>query len=226
MAEKLKLDLSLVLPDIADERDACVGRLTKLLQAEGLEKVHVVHDDGSARLCLHYDPQRFSVSRVRDLAQAAGAKIGNRFHHENLRIDGMDCPTCATVIEHALQRMDGVLEASVSYAAERLHLEFDSEKIERPAIVRRIQALGYGVLEEGREAGWFAEHRELILSGVAGLLLLAGWLTGLAGAPRSLSLGLLLTNPPFGLLCEFHRSWSSVGSSLVTISAWTRRLRM
>lgn len=174
MAEKLELDLSLVLPDVPDERDACIGRLTELLQAEGLEKIHLVHEDGSARLCLHYDPQQFSVGRVRELAQASGARIGNRFHHESLRIDGMDCPTCATVIEHALQRTDGVLEASVSYAAERLRLEYDSEKIKRAAIVQRVQALGYSVLEEGREAGWFAEHRELIFSGAAGLLLLAG----------------------------------------------------
>ena len=65
MSEKLKLDLSLILPDIPDERDACVGRLSELLQAEGVEQVHVIHEEGSASLCLHYDPQRFSVSRVR-----------------------------------------------------------------------------------------------------------------------------------------------------------------
>jgi Cd2+/Zn2+-exporting ATPase len=212
MAEKLTLDLSLVLPEIPDERDACVGRLTELLQAEGLEKVHLIHEDGGARLCLHYDPQRFSVSRVRELAQAAGAKIGDRFCHESLRIDGMDCPTCAVVIEHALQRMDGVLEASVSYAAERLRLEFDSEKIERVAIIRRIQALGYAVLEEGREAGWFAEHRELIFSGVAGLLLLAGWLTGLTGAPHTLSLGLLLGAYAAGGFYALRDAWQSVKS--------------
>ncbi len=212
MAEKLKLDLSLVLPDVPDERDACVGRLTELLQAEGLEKVHLVREDGSARLCLHYDPQQFSVSRVRELAQAAGAKLGNHYRHESLRIDGMDCPTCATVIEHALQRMDGVLEASVSYAAERLRLEYDSEKIERPAIVRRIQALGYAVLEEGREAGWFAEHRELILSSVAGLLLLAGWLAGLAGAPRSVALGLLLGAYAAGGFYTLRDAWQSLRS--------------
>ncbi len=212
MAEKLKLDLSLILPDIPDERDACVERLTELLQAEGLEKVHLVREDGSARLCLHYDPQRFSVSRVRELAQAAGAKIANRFHHESLRIDGMDCATCATVIEHALQRTDGVLEASVSYAAERLRLEYDSEKIARQAIVRRIEALGYGVLEEGREAGWFAEHRELIFSGVAGLLLLAGWLMGLAGWPRGLSLGLLLGAYAAGGFYTLRDAWQSVKS--------------
>ncbi len=212
MAEKLELDLSLVLPEIPDERDACVERLTKLLQAEGLEKVHLVREDGGARLCLHYDPRQFSVSRVRELAQAAGAKIGSRYRHESLRIDGMDCPICATVIEHALTRMDGVLEASVSYAAEPLRLEYDGEKIARPTIVRRIQALGYAVLEEGREAGWFAEHRELILSGVAGLLLLAGWLAGLAGAPHALSLGLLLGAYAAGGFYTLRDAWQSVKS--------------
>jgi len=213
MAEKLELELSLVLPEIPDERDACVGRLTNLLQAEGLEKVHLVHEDGGARLCLHYDPQQFSVGRVRELAQVSGAKISDRFRHESLRIDGMDCPTCAVVIEHALQRTDGVLEASVSYAAERLRLEFDSEKIARPAIVRRIQALGYAVLEEtGHEAGWFVEHRELIFSCVAGLLLLAGWLTGLAGAPHTLSLGLLLGAYAAGGFYTLRDAWQSMKS--------------
>ena len=212
MAEKLKLDLSLILLGVPDERDACVERLTRLLQAEGLEKVHLIREDGGARLCLHYDPQRFSVSRVRELAQAAGAKIGTRYRHEILRIDGMDCPTCATVIEHALSRMDGVLDASVSYAAERLRLEFDSKKVERSVIVRRIQALGYAVLEEGHEAGWFTEHRELIFSGVAGLLLLVGWLAGLAGAPRSLSLGLLLGAYAAGGFYTLRDAWQSMRS--------------
>ena len=65
MTDKLALDLALVLPGILDEKDACVERLTELLRAEGLEKVHLVREDGAARLCLHYDPQQFSVSRVR-----------------------------------------------------------------------------------------------------------------------------------------------------------------
>lgn len=210
MAEKLQLSLPVLLLGVPDERDGCVARLTELLQAEGLEKVHLIREDGTTRLCLHYDPQRFSVSRVRELVQAAGAKIGNRFHHDSLRIDGMDCSTCATVIEHALRRTDGVLEASVSYAAERLSLEFDSEKISRTAIVRRIQALGYAVLEEGREAGWFAEHREIVFSGIAGLLLLAGWLTGLAGGPRGVSLGLLLGAYTAGGYYTLRDAWQSL----------------
>ena len=94
----------------------------------------------------------------------------------------------------------------------RLRLEYDGEKIKRPAIVQRIQALGYAVLEEGREAGWFAEHRELIFSGVAGLLLLAGWLAGLAGAPHTLSLGLLLGAYAAGGFYTLRDAWQSVKS--------------
>lgn len=60
--------------------------------AAGLQKVHVTRDNGSVRLCLHYDPQQFNVSRVRELAQAAGAKLGKQFHHASLRIDSMGCP--------------------------------------------------------------------------------------------------------------------------------------
>ena len=52
MADKLSLDLALVLPAVPDERDACVGRLIELLEAEGLEKAHLVREDDTARLCL------------------------------------------------------------------------------------------------------------------------------------------------------------------------------
>lgn len=210
MADKLSLDLALALPAVPDERDACVGRLIELLEAEGLEKAHLVREDDTARLCLHYDPQRFSVTQVRSLVDAAGARIANRFQHESLRIDGMDCPTCATVIEHALGRMEGVLEAAVSYGTERLRLEFDTEVTSLDAVVQRIRALGYGVIEEGHAPGWWAEHRELILSLGAGLLLLTGWLLGFTAAPAALSLGLYVGAYVTGGFFALRDAWQSL----------------
>ena len=210
MNEKLTLDLDLALPEAPDERDACVGRLTELLEAEGLAKAHVVDEDGAARLCLHYDLEQFSVSQVRSLVQAAGVRIGKRYHHESLRIDGMDCPTCATVIEHALERMDGVLEASVSYGAERLRLEFDTEKTSLDAVRERIRALGYGVIEKGQAPGWWAEHRELLLSLAAGLLLLVGWLLEFTAAPAALSLALFVGAYITGGFFALRDAWQSL----------------
>ena len=58
--------------------------------------------------------------------------------------------------------------------------------------------------------GWFTEHRELILSGVAGLLLLGGWLAGRAEAPHVLSLGLLLGAYTAGGVNTLRDAWESV----------------
>ena len=99
-----------MLPGVPDEEDACIARFTNLLQARGLEKVHVVEQECRPVLCLHYDPAKFNLTQVRSLTQAAGAQIGARYQPDQpelMRIDSMDCSTCATIIEHALQRLDG-----------------------------------------------------------------------------------------------------------------------
>jgi len=210
MTEKLSLELALVLPSIPDERDACIERLTEILQAEGLEKVHLVPQDGALCLCLHYDPARFSLQQVRSMAQAAGAQLSARYQHELMRIDGMDCSTCATVIEHALHRLDGVLEASVSYAAERMRLEYDTERVSRKAIVFRLESLGYSVLEEDHEATWLIEYRELIVSVIAGAMLLSGWLVGLRDSSHWISVGLLCGSILTGGYYALRDAWQSI----------------
>jgi Cd2+/Zn2+-exporting ATPase len=192
VSKKLVLNLALVLPHVPDERDACVGRLISVLAGTDIDQAHVVREDGTARLCFHYDSERVGLAKVRQLVAAAGATIDKRYVHESIRIGGMDCPTCAAVIEHALGRLDGVLEAKVSYAAERLRLEYDSEKSSHRAVARRIEALGYQIVVSDGEAGWWAEHRELVFSLVGGGLLLAGWLGARQGMPHDLSLGLYL----------------------------------
>lgn len=210
MTDELALDVSVVLPDIPDERDACVERLTGLLRHEGFEQVHIVQEDSRARLCLHYDPEQLSVEKVRRLVRTAGARISNRYHHETLRIDGMDCPTCASVIEHALKRVDGVLEAAVSYAAERLKLEYDSVKTSRAALLRVMKTLGYTVIEEGQALGWFAEHRELLLSLAAGAFVLIGWLIGRLGGPRPMEVTVLLGAYAAGGAYTLRDSWQTL----------------
>jgi Cd2+/Zn2+-exporting ATPase len=129
----------------------------------------------------------------------------------------MDCASCAAVIEHALGRLDGVIEASVSYAAERLRVEYDTQRVTRGTILRRIDALGYGVLAKGEEPGWFAEHRELLVSGVAGLLLLGGWTTGRTGGSEVLSLSLLLAAYIAGGAYPLRDAWQSVRSRRLDI---------
>ena len=210
MTEKLSLQLALVLPGVPDERDACIERLTQMLRAQGLEKVHVVQQDGQSLLCLHFDPAQFKLQQVRTMAQVAGAQLSARYRHELMRIDGMDCATCATVIEHALQRLDGVLEASVSYAAERMRLEYDTERVSRKAILQRLDALGYSVLEADHDATWWVAYRELMVSAVAGALLLSGWLVGWHEHGHWISVGLLAGSILMGGYYAMRDAWQSI----------------
>jgi len=210
MTEKLSLQLALVLPDVPDEWDSCIQRLIDTLTAQGIAKVHIVAQDGKPFLCLHYDPSRMGLRQVRALAQAGGAQLGARYRHELMRIEGMDCSTCATVIEHALHRLDGVLEASVSYAAERMRLEYDSERVTRKAIVERLAALGYKVLEPHHETAWHVEYRELIVSAAAGILLLSGWLVGLSDGSHATYVGLLGGSLLIGGFYALRDAWQSV----------------
>lgn len=219
MTDKLSLQLALVLPGVPDERDACIQRLTDVLQAQGLEKVHVTQLDGKPLLCLHYDPTTVSPPRVRDMAQAAGAELSARYQHELMRIDGMDCATCATVIEHALRRLEGVDEAAVSYAAESMRLEYETQRVSRQAIVQRLQALGYSVREPEHDETWFEQYRELIVSAIAGALLLAGWLVGLrpGGGTQLASAGLMGASMVIGGYYAMRDAWQSIRERVLDI---------
>ncbi len=66
MTEKLSLQLALVLPGVPDERDACIGRLTDKLQAQGLELV--LFSLGYALEHLAMDRARHAMEALADLA--------------------------------------------------------------------------------------------------------------------------------------------------------------
>ena len=174
MAEStLQLQIPVLLPHVEDESDQCIERLNELIAAQkGIQQAHIKRQeiDGKALVCLHYDPNLLTIERVQQIAEHAGASVAKRYHHETLRVTGMDCADCARSIEHILGRVPGIIAVSASYAAERVRVEYDATAISHAEIVRRIGWLGYGVAES-RPATWLGENLELLLAGVSGLLL-------------------------------------------------------
>ncbi len=174
--ERLKLDLEVLLPGVPDSNDACVRRIGQQLSSvRGISEVHVEGNGTRAVVCLHYDPALVTLATLQRLTARAGVGISNRYRHEILPITGMDCSDCTLTIEHTFQRQDGVLSASVSYAAATLRIEYDSTKVSRSAIIGRLNGLGYRVPKEG-VAAFVEDKRELLFSIFSGLLLAAGWL--------------------------------------------------
>ncbi len=123
------------------------------------------------------------MAMVRRWAELAGAEISDRYRHETLRLTGMDCGDCAGSIEHLLGRLPGVVEVAVSYASERMRIEYDATTTSHDEIVERVRWMGYRI-EEEVEQSWAARNRELAMALLCGGLLLLGLaVSALPGLP-------------------------------------------
>ena len=97
--------------DARDARDACVRRLSDLLKAnDGIEASHLPEMDGksSGQICIHYDPDRFSIRDVRELARRAGAELEKRFGHLLLKREPMHARQSLMVESRAKKNRWGV----------------------------------------------------------------------------------------------------------------------
>ena len=143
-----QLDLRLVLPQAVDENEECVSRLISVLESQqGVANVHVVRpsDQGPSHdgflLCLHYDPERLSLARVQELVRWAGAETEARFGHLVLPFRMVGSEDEGRRIEEGLRALDGVTVVSVNFAGQVVRVEYDRNKVEKPAILRKLKAL-------------------------------------------------------------------------------------
>ncbi len=60
-----------------------------------------------------------------------------------LAISGMDCTSCAKIIESELSDKPGINSASVDFDSKKAFLDFDPEKISLDQIKKEIEELGY-----------------------------------------------------------------------------------
>ncbi len=198
MSDHLRLDIPLILPEIASEADACVSRLIDELQGrEGVSKVHVVAaaGDQNAQLCIHYDPDVLPLARIRQLAASAGATLTERFGHIDWKVDGMSHQRRARSVSAGLLQVNGVIEADAS-AAGTVHVEFLRTSVseadirsalvklgvrqrtpmpELPSTVPAAQPADHAAGEEHEHEGMFGPNTELIFALVCGAFLAAGF---------------------------------------------------
>ena len=198
MTAKLKLDIPVVLPQVSDESDACVQRLNaELVGRAGVEEAHVVASgpDGPAHLCIHYDAELLSLARIRELVQAAGASLAERYGHLLWRLEGVGHQRRARTIADRLRAVRGVLEAEAS-AGDAVRIEFDRELTSEAVIREVLNEMGArpagdpaktklaekrhehapGEEHDHSHAGPLGANSELIFALTCGALLSAGFL--------------------------------------------------
>ena len=63
----------------------------------------------------------------------------------SLPVTGMTCANCATTIERNLRKLEGIDQAQVNLANERVTLEYHPELLGTASIVKRVKDIGYGI---------------------------------------------------------------------------------
>ena len=105
---------------------------------------------------------------------------------KTLKVEGMTCVNCARAIEIALRKSEGVREVRVSFELGRVEVDYDESKVSEEDIVRKIEELGYRVVQEKGKK----EEILLILSWASSLLIL---LTMFSNVPFGLEVQLVLS---------------------------------
>ncbi|MFZ5351638.1 MAG: heavy metal translocating P-type ATPase [Bacillota bacterium] len=67
---------------------------------------------------------------------------------ETYKIIGMTCAACAKASERAAKKLDGVSEANVNFATEKMIIDYDEEKVSVKAIKAAIERAGYQAVKE------------------------------------------------------------------------------
>ena len=105
------------------------------------------------------------------------------------RVQNLDCEHEADAIRRSLQGFPGLVGLNVYPKSAKVRLEFDPAATDAEALRERLTQVGFPVQEGleavGPPAPW--RNPKVLTSAASGVLLLAGWLVGWAGAPRPVS---------------------------------------
>lgn len=178
MIRTLRVDLSDVLPDVTDSRDPCIGRLTReLCTCQGIIGAHVITvlTSGRTRLCLHFDPAKVSDVELARRLNDAASRVHGQYGHVVLPVRVVASEDVGRRIERQLRDIDGVLGASASLAAQQVRIEFDRSVTDPDRIRSAVRRLKLDANGKRASASVLRRNRELMVSLLAGFVLLMAW---------------------------------------------------
>ncbi|GHH96960.1 heavy metal translocating P-type ATPase [Neobacillus kokaensis] len=135
---------------------ACATRIEK-----GLNKITGV-ESATVNLALEksaikYDPSQIKVEDLEKKIRDLGYDVVTE--KAEFDITGMTCAACSARIEKGLNKLDGVVKASVNLALEKATVEFNGSALSTNDIIKKVENLGYGaqLKEDTKEA---VDHRQ------------------------------------------------------------------
>jgi len=100
------------------------------------------------KLNVNFDDSVVKLSDIQAAIEKAGYKALVEATSKTLTIQGMTCAACAKAVERASKKIDGVIEANVNFATEKLNISFEPSKVRLLDIKKAIEKAGYKAVEE------------------------------------------------------------------------------
>ncbi len=123
------------------------------------EKLHLAYDESQISMDeigaivekLGYIPLRDTVEELN--TTGAGEENDNlpelpSKETKTLKVAGMTCTACSAAIEKGLNKMPGVEEAVINFAAEKLTVTYDPSQVRMASLEKKVKDLGYELMPE------------------------------------------------------------------------------
>ena len=157
---------------------SCVAKIEK-----GLSKMSGIVDAkvnfATEKATITFDPSRVAmgdfVATIKDLGYEAGVE------KVTLPVHGMSCASCVKKVEGALNRLEGVVRATVNFATERATVQYIPGAVSTEDFRKAVKDAGYEILEvekaqkedlvDREKAAREAEYRKLKRKLITGVIL-------------------------------------------------------
>src|SRR5215217_2849945 len=184
---------------------SCVGRVERALsKKEGVAEASV--NFAAEKASVAYDPAATCPDELVGAIRDAG--YGADVRETTLSVTGMTCASCVGRVERALEKVPGVMGASVNLANERATVGYLAGEVDLRDLEEAVEGAGYGVVREEESSFEDSHDREyrklradfLLAAALTGLILLGSLPTMLGVEPPIpmmwLDLGLLVFATP------------------------------
>src|ERR671910_264801 len=201
---------------------SCVRRVERTLsEKEGVAQASV--NFAAEKASVTYEPAATNPDELIRAIRDAG--YGADVREKTFSVPGMTCASCVGRGERALQKVPGVLEASVNLANERATVEYLADEVEPRDLEKAVEGAGYRVVREedsSVEDSHEHEYRKLksdfLLAAALTALILLGSLPHMLGLMLpiptgwiNLALLLLATPVQFWAGWRFYRgAWGAL----------------
>lgn len=123
---------------------SAVERVTSKLEGVSSASVNLATE----KLTLEYDDNKLTTEDIQNAVDKAGYKAITESVQKILKIEGMTCASCASAVERATGKLDGVSQSSVNLATEKLTINYDASILRLTDIKKTVEKTGYKVVEE------------------------------------------------------------------------------